>query len=252
MIQQNQYGTADIQNELLDIMKIFHNFCVEHEIVYFLYGGSCLGAVRHKGFIPWDDDLDICVDRNNYIKLTSVISECTELNMHKTIWVNRIQKTTSQSIKGLIPTLDVFVIDNAPDNSFRFKFKNFRLAMLQGMLKEEISYKRFTPIYRSFLFTTHILGKLFSVNTLRKWYDDVSAVGNETHTKEIHCTNTSYRWIRNKFPSDTWDEAILVDFEDAHFYIPKHYDSYLKVCYGDYMKLPDEIDRVPKHVHEFQ
>lgn len=250
MVQPNQYGTENIQNELLDIMKIFHNFCEEHKIVYFLYGGSCLGAVRHKGFIPWDDDLDICVDRKNYLKLTKSFSECDELSMHKTIWVNRIQKKQAKSLKGLIPTLDVFVIDNAPDSSFQFKLKNFRLAMLQGMLKEEVSYKRFSPKYRLFLFTTHILGKLFPVDVLRRWYDDVSAIGNEVTTKELHCTNTSYRWIRNKFPSNTWDEAILVDFEDAQFYIPKNYDSYLKVCYGDYMKLPDENERIPKHLQK--
>jgi len=53
MIAENQYGTADIQNELLDLMKIFHAFCVENKIKYSLFGGSGLGAVRHDGFIPW-------------------------------------------------------------------------------------------------------------------------------------------------------------------------------------------------------
>ena len=66
VIKPNRYGTEEAQNELLDLMKTFHRFCEESDIRYSLYGGSCLGAVRHKGFIPWDDDLDICVDRQNY------------------------------------------------------------------------------------------------------------------------------------------------------------------------------------------
>lgn len=76
----NEYGLEEIQKELLDIMKIFHNFCEEKGIRYFLFGGSCLGAVRHKGFIPWDDDLDVCVDRRNYNKLAACFDECEGLN----------------------------------------------------------------------------------------------------------------------------------------------------------------------------
>jgi len=247
MIQPNKYRTEDIQNELLDIMKAFHQFCEERKIQYFLYGGSCLGAVRHKGFIPWDDDLDICVNRDNYNKLIDCFKDCPGLNMHKTIWINRIQKNGAVAIRGYVPTLDVFVIDNAPDSLKQFKAKNFRLAFLQGMLKEDVVYKGFTLKNRVLLFTTHILGKLFSVKSLRKWYDQVSAIGNNTKTKEVHCTNTSYSWINKRYPANTWDEAVLADFEDARFYIPKNYDSYLRICYGDYMKLPDEQHRKPEH-----
>lgn len=247
MIRPNQYGTEDIQTELLDVMKIFHDFCVKNGIQYFLYGGSCLGAVRHKGFIPWDDDLDICMDRKNYEKLLSSFNKCEGLNIHQTIWINRIQKNGATEIRGYIPTLDVFTIDNAPDDPKQFKSKVFRLAMLQGMLKEDVTYQGFSLKNKVLLFGTHILGKCFSINQLRKWYDKVSQIGNETKAKEVHCTNTSYNWIQNKYPIDTWNKAILTDFEDSQFYIPEGYDSYLKICYGNYMRLPDEKDRKPEH-----
>ncbi len=250
MIPQNQYGTEDIQNELLQIMKIFHAFCVKEGIQYYLYGGSCLGAVRHKGFIPWDDDLDICVDRKNYKKLLSAFAACDDLSMHQTIWVQRIQKKGAKAIGGYVPTLDVFVIDNAPDDPRRFKYKIFRLAMLQGMLKEEVSYKGFSLMNKLFLFGTHILGKCFSREKLRSWYENASQIGNEERTREVHCTNTSFKWIQNRYPADTWDKAVLADFEDARFYVPEGYDSYLKICYGNYMELPKEEDRRPEHVEE--
>ncbi len=248
MVQPNQYGTEQIQDELLDLMKIFHNFCEKEGIQYFLYGGSCLGAVRHKGFIPWDDDLDICVDRINYNKLVKSFQKCDELKMYKTIWIYRIQKKEAKAIQGYIPTLDVFVNDNVPDNPFRFRMKLFRLSALQGMLKEEVVYKGFSFKNKVLLFTTHMLGKLFSTEFLRKRYDAVSQIGNEKETKCVHCSNVFYRWIRNKYPSDTWKDAVLTDFEDAKFYIPQKYDVYLTICYGDYMKLPAEEDRKPEHV----
>lgn len=103
MVQPNQYGTEQIQDELLDLMKIFHNFCEKEGIQYFLYGGSCLGAVRHKGFIPWDDDLDICVDRINYNKLIKSFQKCDELKMYKTIWIYRIQKKKRKLYKDTFP-----------------------------------------------------------------------------------------------------------------------------------------------------
>ena len=248
MIQPNSYGTEEIQRELLDIIKIFHTFCENKGIRYFLYGGTCLGAVRHKGFIPWDDDLDICLDRENYNKLISCFNECEGLNMHKTIWIYRVQKNGAQAIKGYVPTLDVFVIDNAPDSSLSFRLKIFRLAVLQGMLKEGVRYEGFSLINKIYLFVTHILGKLFPVSLLRKWYDNVSRTGNRTVTQKVHCTNTSYEWINKKYPAGTWSRAVLADFEDAEFYIPADYDDYLRTCYGNYMELPDESLRKPEHI----
>ena len=126
--------------------------------------------------------------------------------------------------------------------------KILRLATLQGMLKEEVIYKNFSLKYKILLFTTHLLGKLFSTEYLQKGYEMVSQIGNENETEYIHCSNVTFSWIKNKYPSNTWGNAVLTDFEDAKFYIPENYDIYLKTCYGDYMKLPAEEDGKPMHV----
>ena len=75
MDTKNEYGTRAIQNELLPLLKDFHEFCIEHEIQYSLAYGSLLGAVRHKGFIPWDDDVDVIVTRDNFMKIRQAIVE---------------------------------------------------------------------------------------------------------------------------------------------------------------------------------
>lgn len=70
---ENKYGTLNAQKELLELLKEFHSFCIQNEIKYSLAYGSLLGAFRHKGFIPWDDDLDIMVDRENYERIKSSV-----------------------------------------------------------------------------------------------------------------------------------------------------------------------------------
>ena len=247
MVAENQYGTADIQNELLELMKIFHEFCVRNEIKYSLFGGSGLGAVRHNGFIPWDDDLDICVDRKNYRKLLKRFRTCEGLSMHQNLWVKRIQKIGATPIRGYVPTLDVFVIDNAPDAAILFRLKILLLSVLQGMLKEHRNYAQFAWYYKVFLFITHVLGRLFPVKMVRRWYNRVSQIGNDRPTRYVHSANDTFAAIRIKYKRDTFRKLVLHPFEDAQFYIPEDYVDYLTARYGDFMKLPEERNRKPQH-----
>lgn len=247
MIAENKYGTAEIQNALFEIILEFHKFCVENNIQYGLYGGSCLGAIRHNGFIPWDDDLDIVVDRENYKKLINKFHVCENLNMHRTIWIQRIQKNGAKEINGYVPTLDVFVVDNVPKNKVVFKVKIFILLMLQGMLKEEINYGKVSTLYKVCLFVTHFIGKLFPKKLVRKWYDSVSQLGNKEEAEFVHCTNTSFRCLPRKYKADTWKKMVLHEFEDVKLFIPEKYEQYLSVMYGNYMDLPKEDQRIPEH-----
>jgi len=247
MIAENQYGTADIQNELLDLMKIFHAFCVENKIKYSLFGGSGLGAVRHDGFIPWDDDLDICVDRKNYRKLLAGFGSCEGLSMHQNLWVKRVQKAGAKAVRGYVPTLDIFVIDNVPDSKILFRVKVLLLSVLQGMLKKKRDYSRFALHYRVLLYVTYLLGRIFPTALVRRWYDRASRIGNGRRTRYAHCSNDNYHAIRIRYKSDTFKNLVLHKFEDAEFYIPQDYDDYLTARYGDYMKLPAESQRKPQH-----
>ena len=91
----NKYGTLDIQKKLMSLMKVFHKFCVENDIKYSLDWGTLLGAIRHKGFIPWDDDLDVMMDRNNYNKLLRLIKTEEKLVFDNknilTYWIGRVR-----------------------------------------------------------------------------------------------------------------------------------------------------------------
>ncbi len=71
-LKMNGFSTRELQLKLLEIMKVFHSVCEKHSLKYFMLGGTMLGAVRHKGFIPWDDDLDIGMTRESYNKLLKI------------------------------------------------------------------------------------------------------------------------------------------------------------------------------------
>ena len=92
---ENKYGTLAIQMELLKLLKAFDAFCQQFGVKYTLSGGSLLGAVRHKGFIPWDDDIDCIVDRNNFNKLCDVIKDNKTLQFERwtkdTLWIGRVR-----------------------------------------------------------------------------------------------------------------------------------------------------------------
>lgn len=240
------YGTDQIQKALLELIKVFHAFCIKNDIQYSLYAGSCLGAVRHKGFIPWDDDLDICLDRDNYKKLIKKIGKCQELRMHQTIWINRIESANAVLVSGYTPTLDVFVIDNYPDNKLVGRWKVFLLSMLQGMLKEELNYREYSLKNKILIFSTHIIGKIFATEKMQEWYDKVSRIGEKSDTRCVHCSNEAFKWIRAKYPSNTWKKVELIKFEDAELYNTHNYDNYLTPRYGKYMELPPEEDRHPQ------
>ena len=139
VIPDNEYGTADMQRALYELLVDFHALCKDHGINYFLFAGSCLGAVRHQGFIPWDDDLDIIVDRKNYNKLMRCLRQEERFQVEKILWVDRIQLQDAGQINGYYPTIDVFIIDNLPDSSLSYRWKILRLSLLQGMLKEDVT-----------------------------------------------------------------------------------------------------------------
>lgn len=90
----NEYGTLEVQKGLLKLIKEFHAFCEANDIKYSLSWGSLLGAIRHKGFIPWDDDLDVMMDRKNYNTFIALIDTNKKLTCNRNdngLWIDKIR-----------------------------------------------------------------------------------------------------------------------------------------------------------------
>jgi lipopolysaccharide cholinephosphotransferase len=222
---------------MLRMMKAFDHLCAKHNISYFLIGGSLLGAIRHKGFIPWDDDLDIGMTRDNYDKFEQyVVPElpndiffqthetdpaypaCDYVDAKLRDKYSRYTKNKFKYHDGL--QLDIFVYDRAffPSN-FLIILENFLLSRLKSnrkrakILKWIATYSPFKMVY--------------TCNYLHKWGQ----------------LNFGKFYIR----AEELISLERVPFEDMEVFIPKGWHECLQRQYGNYMQLPPVEKRVTHH-----
>lgn len=245
-----QQKTRKKQAELLSMIKDVDVFFKESGVEYSLCGGTLLGAIREKGFIPWDDDIDIMVNRENYEKMQQAFTnwDNNKYALNRYLWIDRIQRREDSPGDLNAPTIDVFVMDNCPDNEALRIAKIALIALLQGMMKDTVEYKGKKLPFKVCLFLTHLLGAPISNKRKFQWFHNVSKIGNKNRTKYMTGYNDAFNLLKLQYPGNLMDELIEVDFEDTILPVTKEYDLYLTTQYGNYMIPPKEEDRVPAHV----
>ena len=245
-----QYGTYEKQAELLAMIKDIDQLFAENDIQYSLCGGTLLGAVRENGFIPWDDDIDIMVERANYNKITSLFEKIGggyRYILKRHLWIDRIQRS-DDSRKGIYATsIDIFIMDHCPDSHILRQIKILLIKILQGMMKQEQIYENHSLVYKACLWLTHLLGKPFSDERKFRWYQSVSQIGNNKETEYLTGYNDLFKLLKLRYTGHLFDKIVRHEFEDLILPITAEYDSYLRTQYGDYMTPPKESDRIPIH-----
>lgn len=247
----------------LDIMQKVHDFCVDNNIKYFLSSGTLIGAVRHGGYIPWDDDIDIYMPRLDYDAFvksyyispkdsTRVRSLETDDDYHyafakvEDTRTSVIEKTDTKLSIGV--NIDIFPIDGVPedDNARAEYFKEIaNIRKLEILKSVSIDWKRRGPVKNIILIMSKILLAGKSQRYLAKRLDN-AIKKNLTDTSSV-CNMPAGNGLKSCFRRSAMAESIDITFEGRTFKTMKGYDEYLKATFGDYMKLPPESQRVSHH-----
>lgn len=261
----------------LNILDTVHTFCEKNDIHYFIEAGTLLGAVRHKGFIPWDDDIDIGMLRKDYIRFIELYPEngingykllspgrsnCCNITFSKvfdTRTLKEDQEFASKYWKYGVD-IDIFPWDKVPDNVQERRKYNRKIFFLfhvfiaiVGRPRKESSVKK-TVIKAVFMFLVKMLAFFHIINA------------NEI-CHRLNCFAMQYNEDELSFACDivlpdlggvskaTTIEGLenrqLMEFEDKLYWAPCAYDECLRNAYGDYMKLPPEEQRATHHLSSF-
>lgn len=247
MDPRQQAALKAIQEELFLLLEDTVRVLEENQIPYSLICGSLLGAVRHKGFIPWDDDVDLVLPRSGYERFAALYSaRCGQgfyLDLEDT-WVPRVRRRGG----GALAFVDLFILDPLPEKPLPQKAKLFGLRALQGMLKEHTDYSRFSLSKRALLACTALLGKLFSKSAKLRAYSRLSRRG-DPGSPWVHMANGAYHLLNMAFSPDVFEAPALGVFEGLPVRVPRDAHGVLSRLYGpSYMTPPPESQRRPLHL----
>jgi len=153
-VRDNMFNTRQIQEVLLEILEDIDTVCRKNNIKYTLYAGTLLGAIRHKGFIPWDDDADVAFERREYEKFMAIYPQVKkkEYYLMTKQWVPKVVKGSPAGKSERSYFVDILIFDSAHQNAIAHRLHVFVLKILQGMLKENINYGRYKLVGKTLVF----------------------------------------------------------------------------------------------------
>ena len=248
----------------LDILDFIDSFCKEHGINYCINYGTLIGAIRHKGFIPWDDDIDLSMTRENYEKFIQLFSE--KQSRYKLLSLETDDQYFNNFIKIVDPTtkiidtrntktydsgvfIDIFPMDTFNDTKvvdICYKLESFKLLSFSKHKNIVYGDSKLKDLIRTlFWLLLRPVSPRFFANQIEKQIQRyrvengkyIAFIPSKAKEKEI-------------FPRDMFDELIETPFEHLVLPAPKHFDTVLKQFYDDYMTVPPKEKQI--YIHEFE
>ena len=259
----------EIQLCELEMLVEFDKICRENNLKYSLSGGTLLGAVRHKGFIPWDDDIDVIMSRPDYEKFRNIFREKADVKkfdladdrgdgaeypflkiLSKTV---KIEKSGFNEVNNL--WIDIFPVDGYPSD----RQKSLNLIKKAQFYKKTVLVSKYESLsqYRGkHSKLTLLMGRVFA-----KMYGVRRALKNSLKLALKHPYDSSeyvgvVTWgtygIGERLLKSKYESLTELEFEGHRFYCVAYYDEYLRGLYGDYMQLPPEEKRITHHIQAYR
>ncbi len=251
----------------LDMLKEVKRICDKHAIKYFLTGGTLLGAVRHGGFIPWDDDLDVGMLMKDYDRFLNIVDEeiapqyfiqnwhkeehysypFSKIMLKDTVWLEKVCDKVNIS-HGVY--IDIFCFDALPDDPtirerIYKKHQFYRQLLLAKNHYNANSYKRG---YKRILFKmTGWISYFCSNKVIKEKYSKLIRSGEKWPSSEYYPFGSPYSYKKSIMKKEWADKLAPIPFEDDEFLATEYFKQYLTHVYGDYMTPPPEDKRSNYH-----
>lgn len=265
----------DIKKEwnaaIIDILKALQDICREHNLRFYCCAGTAIGAVRHHGIIPWDDDIDVIMPRPDYDRLLQ-LAKTSDFGKYRIVTpydddayplffskiinaeTTLVEERQFPCVIGLF--VDIFPLDATGDDMEEARRLKARYTKLLNRLNAASSHNTFAE-YMSLLSDRKEWGR-FAVKTLaffrRHWLrlrlmrkmEEMSHLYDYEKARNVVVYSGSYGY-REIFPKEWLGEGMAFPFEDITVLLPERYDEYLRHFFGDYMQLPPVEQRIEKH-----
>jgi len=254
----------EIKRVQLDALNFLISFLDKHQIKYFVIAGTLLGAVRHRGFIPWDDDIDIGLKRNDYEQFIDLFSKefnsdpsklyflqnwhtekefampFSKLRVNQTIYKEFVTKNINFH-HGIY--IDIFPFDDVKTNKIQNKLQNNVSNFIHKIILLKSNYKIISPKIQIFLRgILRILPKKSLINIFEKF-----TCSSDLNSQHMVCTGGSYGFYRETVNKYWFKELEVFEFENLKVKGPIKFNLYLQNLYGDYMILPPVEERISRH-----
>lgn len=244
-----------VQNKILEIIKYIDFLCREHNIIYYIMGGTALGAVRHRGFIPWDDDLDIFMTPENYEKFKIVFKqkqsekfilqewkttpnylEYAKVRMNGTTFIEEGFKDRKDLHQGIY--VDIMILHKVPCNKFIQKLVYAESKFVTLYALSQRNWKPKTKAHKLAL-------KVLKILPLKRWlvkkcYQRIYKYDSREKSFKWCYWITPAKFKNGLFDSSFFETPIDISFEDTKLLGAEKIKEYLSYRYGDYMKLPSK------------
>lgn len=259
-----EIGLDELKKIQMDVMASVHRFCIKYNLRYSLACGSMLGAARHKGYIPWDDDIDIYLLREDYNKMIHLFPDlwegrykfCTlERNSKWHAPFGKVCDTRTILVEGKHVfgiNIDVFPIDKVPEDEAEWrKYDIYRRKCFNLLSRRllEISFSRTSgqPLGKFLAGTAvRLFLQMFPLHFCLKRFQKVAMKYDKTDSGRVfECAQGIFQ--KHSFPKALFDNRIMMPFEDREFMCFADYDSYLTNGFGNWRKLPPKEKQVSHH-----
>lgn len=259
----------ETQKISLEILHTIAGICEEQHLRYALIYGTLIGAVRHHGYIPWDDDVDIMMPRPDYEKLLAYLKkhigdypnlrvfnreECPEYPYMITrisddrYWI----KMENEKSFGMGVFIDIYPYDGlgrTKKEAVSYGLKGDRLSSLcYQATRQHFSIETTTSKFRKIIkYPVYLIAKLIGKDFFQNKLEKLAGVKDYDSSEYVGCVIWLSWGEKDIFPREWFEETIMMQFEEYAFRVPKQYDQVLRHEYGDYMQMPPEKDRVGHH-----